>query len=101
MPFRNREILSMRFSVQFAAACCGLVSLAVMEVVAQEVGKPEFRSLAELDAYYRQQADGLERRKLVDMAALAGRSIGMEAEVAYRAVFDVAVARGFFSTAEP
>ena len=91
----------MRFSVQFAAASCGLVSLAVMAVVAQEVGKPEFRSLAELDAHYRQQADELDRRKLLDMAALAGRSIGMEAEAAYRAVFDMAVARGFFSTAEP
>jgi len=91
----------MRFSVRFAAASCGLVSLAVVAAVAQEVGKPEFRSLAELDAHYRQQADELDRRKLLDMAALAGRLTGMEAEEAYRAVFDVAVARGFFNAAEP
>ncbi len=67
---------------------------------AQEVGKPEFRSLAELDAHYRQQAEELDRRKLLDMAALAGRLTGMEAETVYRAVFDMAVARGFFNTAE-
>lgn len=91
----------MRFSVRSAAASCGLVSLGVVAVLAQEVGKPEFRSLAELDAHYRQQADELNRRKLLDMAALAGRLTGMEAEEAYRAVFDVAVARGFFNTAEP
>ncbi len=91
----------MRFTVRFAAASCGLVALAVVAAVAQEVGKPEFRSLAELDAYYRQQADELDRRKLLDMAALAGRLTGMDAESAYRAVFDAAVARGFFNAAEP
>ena len=72
-----------------------------MAAVAQEAGKAEFRSLAELDAYYRQQADELDRRKLLDMAALAGRLTGMDAETAYRAVFDMAVARGFFNAAEP
>ena len=91
----------MRLSVRFAAASCGFVSLAVVVAVAQEVGKPEFRSLAELDAYYRQQTDELDHRKLLDMAALAGRLTGMEAEAAYRAVFDAAVARGFFNAAEP
>ena len=91
----------MRFSVRFAAVSCGLFSLAVAAAVAQEVGKAEFHSLAELDAHYRQQADELERRKLLDMAALAGRLNGMDAEAAYRAVFDLAVARGFFNVAEP
>ena len=91
----------MRFSVRFAAASCGLLSLAVVAAVAQEAGKPQFRSLAELDAHYRQQAEELDRRRLLDMAALAGRLADMEAEMAYRAVFDMAVARGFFNTAEP
>ena len=91
----------MRFSVRFAAASGALLSMVVVAAVAQEVGKPQFRSLAELDAHYRQQADELERRKLLDLAALAGRSSGMQAEAAYRAVFDLAVARGFFSAAEP
>ena len=76
-------------------------TLAVVAAVAQEVGKPEFHSLAELDAHYRQQADELDRRKLLDMAALAGRLTGMEAEEAYRAVFDMAVARSLFNAAEP
>jgi peroxiredoxin len=91
----------MRFSVRFAVASCGLLSLAVVAAVAQEVGKPEFRSLAELDAHYRQEADKLDRRKLLDMAALAGRMTGIESEEAYRAVFDMTVDRGFFSVAEP
>ena len=91
----------MRFSVRFVACHCGLVVLAGMAAAAQEAGKVEFRSLADLDAHYRQQADELDRHKLVDMAALAGRLTGMDAETAYRAVFDMAVARGFFNTAEP
>ncbi len=91
----------MKFSVRFAAASGGLFSLAVVAALAQEVSKPEFHSLAELDAHYRQQADELDRRKLLDMAALAGRLTGMEAEEAYGAVFDMAVARSFFNAAEP
>jgi thiol-disulfide isomerase/thioredoxin len=75
--------------------------LAVVATVGQEIGKAKFHSLAELDAHYMQQADELDRRKLVDMAALAGQLTGMEAEAAYRAVFDMAVARGFFNAAEP
>jgi hypothetical protein len=91
----------MSFSVRFTAANGALLSLTVVAAVAQEVGKPQFRSIAELDAHYRQQAEELERRKLLDLAALAGRSSGIEAETAYRVVFDLAVARGFFSAAEP
>jgi thiol-disulfide isomerase/thioredoxin len=91
----------MRFSVRFTAASGCILSLAVVAVVAQEAGKPEFHSMAELDAHYRQQADELERRKLLDMAALAGRMTGMEAEDVYRAVFDMAVARSLFNAAEP
>jgi peroxiredoxin len=91
----------MRFSVQFGAASCVLVSLAATPAVSQEAVKPEFRSLAELDTYYRQQTDELDRHKLLDMAVLAARLTGSEAEAAYWAVFDMAVARGFFNTAEP
>ena len=91
----------MRFSVRFAAACLGFAMLGVVAAGAQEVNKPEFRSLADLDAHYRQQTDALDRRKLLDMAVLAGRSTGMDSEAAYRAVFDMAIAREFFNTAEP
>jgi peroxiredoxin len=91
----------MRIFGRFAAACSVLALLAIAAVAAQEAGKPEFHSLAELDAHYRKQVDDLERRRLLDMAALAGRLTGMDAETAYRAVFDVAVARGLFSAAEP
>jgi thiol-disulfide isomerase/thioredoxin len=91
----------MRFSVRFAVATCGLLSLAGVTAVAQEVKKSEFHSLAELDAHYMKQAEELDRRKLLDMAALAGRLTGEAAEEAYRAVFDMAVARSLFNAAEP
>jgi thiol-disulfide isomerase/thioredoxin len=91
----------MRSVVRSAAACGGVLWLAVATAFAQEGAKPQFRSLAELDAYYRRQADELDRLKLLDTAALAGRSGGMEAEAAYRAVFDMAVSRGLFNAAEP
>jgi peroxiredoxin len=81
--------------------CCGLMGLAAVAAAAQEGGKPGFRSLAELDAHYQRLADDLERRRLLDLAALAGRLTGTEAEVAYRAVFDMAVARNLFDSAEP
>ena len=90
----------MRFSIRFAAASCGLAPLLVVGD-RREAGKPEFHSLAEVDAHYRQQANELDRRKLLDMAAVAGRMTGMEAEDAYRAVFDMAVARSLFNAAEP
>jgi hypothetical protein len=41
----------MKSYVGYALAGCGLVSLAVVAAVAQEGGKTEFRSMAELDAH--------------------------------------------------
>jgi thiol-disulfide isomerase/thioredoxin len=90
----------MKSSVRFALAGVVVVALAVVAALAQEGGKAEFRSMAELDAHYRKQAEELDRRRLLDMAALAGRLTDTEAEAAYRAVFDMAVARGLFSEAE-
>jgi peroxiredoxin len=91
----------MGFSVRCVAASCGLLALVAVAAAAQEVGKPAFHSLAELDAHYQKLADELDRRRLLEMAALAGRLTEMEAEVAYRAVFDMAVARNLFNAAEP
>ena len=91
----------MRSLLRFAAVSCVLSAPVVAADGAQDKGQTGFRSLAELDAHYRKLADDLDRRKLLDMAALAGRSTGAEAETAYRAVFDLAVARGFYDTAEP
>ena len=58
-------------------------------------GGGAYRSLTDLEASYERQLTELERRKLADFGGLAGRLNGIEAENAFRAVFDLAVARGF------
>ena len=61
----------------------------------------EFRSLAELEAHYARQAAEIDRKKLADLAALAQRQSGLEAEAAYRVAFDLAEWRGLYREAEP
>jgi thiol-disulfide isomerase/thioredoxin len=60
-----------------------------------------FGSLADLEASYARQAADLDRKKLADLAALAARSSGDDSERAFRAAFDLGVARGFYQEAEP
>jgi len=57
-------------------------------------------SVADLEASYARQMAELEQRKLADLAALAERQTGIEAERAFRAAFDLAVARGLYLQAE-
>ncbi len=59
-----------------------------------------FNSLADLQAHYARQVFELERRKLMDLAALAQRQTGFDAEATYRAAFDLAVGHGLYSDAE-
>jgi thiol-disulfide isomerase/thioredoxin len=68
---------------------------------AQDSSKPRYNTLAELEASYQRQSVELEQKKLADLVALAGRRSGIEAERAYRAAFDLAVARGLYREAEP
>jgi len=42
----------------------------------------------------------MERRKLADLTALAERLSGIDAEHAFRAAFDLAVARGLYRQSE-
>jgi thiol-disulfide isomerase/thioredoxin len=60
-----------------------------------------FGSLADLQVSYARKLAELDRKKLADLAALAQRQSGIEAEAAYRAAFDLAVARGFYTEAAP
>ncbi len=60
-----------------------------------------FGSLAELQTSYARKLADLDRKKLADLVALAQRQSGIEAEAANRAAFDLAVARGFYTEAEP
>jgi thiol-disulfide isomerase/thioredoxin len=57
-------------------------------------------SVADIEARYAQQLAELERRKLADLATLAEGQTGIDAEHAYRAAFDLAVARGLYLEAE-
>jgi len=88
-------------------ACLAVVST-VLPAAGQDPGGGSkagggggYSSLADLEASYERQSAELERRKLADLAALAGRLNGIEAESAFRAVFDLAVARGLYAEAEP
>jgi thiol-disulfide isomerase/thioredoxin len=64
-------------------------------------GARGFHSVAEVEVAYQRLTAELERRKLGDLAALAQRESGEESDRAFRAVFDLAVARGFYREAEP
>lgn len=74
--------------------------------VAQEpppAGAPvagRFASLDELDASYRRQRHDLECRHIADLAALAGKARGAEADAAYRRLFGLAITQGLCRDAE-
>src|SRR5262245_7742960 len=93
----------MRLMGRIVAGVFGLVPLLVQPTRAgvQDSARPPYRTLAELEASYERQSAELERKKLADLAALAGRSSGVEAERAYRAAFGLAVARGLYGDAVP
>jgi thiol-disulfide isomerase/thioredoxin len=60
-----------------------------------------FSSLPDLEAHYARQAAELDRKKLTDLAALARRLTGLDAEATFRSAFDLAVGRALYSEAEP
>jgi thiol-disulfide isomerase/thioredoxin len=92
--------------IMVGVACLAVVP-AILSAMGQDpsggtkAGGGAYSSLAQLEASYEQQFTALDRRKLADLAALAGRLSGIEAESAFRAVFDLAVARGLYAEAEP
>src|SRR6516164_8393475 len=66
----------------------------------QVAASGNFSSLAELQAHYARQALDLERKQLADLAALAQRQSGLDAEATHRVAFDLAVGHGLYSDAE-
>ncbi len=66
----------------------------------QEAGHCPGR-LEALDASYRQQLRAIERRWIVDLADLADKSSGPEANDAYRRLFNLAIARDLCVDAQP
>jgi thiol-disulfide isomerase/thioredoxin len=59
-----------------------------------------FAALEELDASYRRQLHDLECRRIADLAALAAKAPGPEADAAYRQLFGLAIARGLCREAQ-
>lgn len=60
-----------------------------------------YGSLDELKASYSKKLLDLERQRIADMAALAARQKGAEAEATYRELLRIAVARDLYTEAEP
>ncbi len=70
---------------------------------APQAGVPasgRFASLDELEASYRRQRHDLECRHIADLAALAGKVRGAEADAAYRQLFGLAITQGLCREAE-
>ena len=62
-------------------------------IVAQDRQPERFASLEALDASYEKQLRELECRRIADLADLARKSTGPEADAAYRRLFGLAIAR--------
>jgi len=84
----TREILT----PALAALLIGMTSFVPLR--AQEAPKRSaaFTSLESLEDYYRRQAAELQRRRIADLAALATRKAGPEADAVYRKLFHLAIA---------
>jgi peroxiredoxin len=119
LPIRIFERLAMKLPWTATRIMIGVVCLAAVPAVLLAAGQDPggggkgghgtvdagrdqaFSSVADLEASYAQQVAVLERKRLLDLTALAQRLTGIESERAYRAAFDLAVARGLYAEAEP
>ncbi|MGC8640971.1 MAG: TlpA family protein disulfide reductase, partial [Isosphaeraceae bacterium] len=87
--------------VHLAGCSLWLIVLSGAQAVGQQANTPAFPRLAEIEARFQQAAENLDRGKLHALAALATRTKGAESEAAFRAAFDLAVARNLYAEAEP
>lgn len=82
-----------------------MILAAGVPAAAQErpAGAPtgRFAAIEELDASYRKQLHDLESRRIADLAALAAKSDGPEADEAYRRLFGLAIERDLCAEAQP
>lgn len=66
-----------------------------------EKGTGDMASLAKLNASYEQQLRELDRRRIADLANLAAHAAKPESDAAYHQLFQLAIARGFYTEAQP
>lgn len=88
------------------AACLGMVALAMPApdaARAQGESRPAggFATLEALDAFYADRLDDLERRRIADLADLAARKSGPEADAVYGDLFRRAIAHDRHLAADP
>ena len=93
----------MRFSfrcVTLAACALCLVAVSGMPALGQQDDKPIFPRLTEIEARFRLAAENLDRGKISALVSLAKNTRGAESAAAFRAAFDLAVARNLYTEAE-
>ena len=86
-----------------ALAALALLAVAPRPASArQDAAKPRaFATRADLNAHYDAEFLGVDRRRIGDLAALATKLSGPEADLTYQDVFNLAVARDQYDAAEP
>ncbi|MDB5349376.1 MAG: resA 5 [Planctomycetota bacterium] len=84
-----------------AISLCLLSSLLGPSARAQDVARPSYASLEELKASYAKQLLDLDRHRIADMAGLAAKQKGEDAETTYRELFHIAVVRDLYTEADP
>jgi thiol-disulfide isomerase/thioredoxin len=82
------------FTTRKAPALFAMILAIAIPAAAQEPNDhPRFAALEELEASYRRQLHDLECRHIADLADLAEKAKGPEADAAYRQLFGLAISR--------
>ena len=92
---------SLRFVVRWPGGSSGWLPFRAAVLRDSKEGRRTFPGLTEIEARFRQAAEDLDRDKLRALASLAKNAKGEESEAAYRAAFNLAVARNLYAEAEP
>ena len=69
-------------------------------VLREDVAKTRFKSLSELRETYARRQEKLEKDRVADLNDLAARETGAEAEATYQELFQLAMARNQYESAE-
>ncbi len=92
--------IRMRWILALGILSPGLAAPAAAQERSADGAAGRFAALDELDASYRRQLHDLECRHIDDLATLAEKSLGPEADAAYRQLFGLAITRGLCREAQ-
>ena len=93
---------ALNLTAPFLAAVVGLAAPSFLRAQDNASGRPagSMTALEALDANYRKQLHELECRRIADLADLAAKSTGPQADAAYRSLFSLATARNLCPQAQ-